>query len=132
MQPRTRDERSLGELFSELSRETGALVRQEVALAKAEMTQKAAQVGKDVGLIAIGGAVAYAGFLALIATCVVLLNLALNILWLSALIVTIVVLGLGSFLIHMGLDQLKKGSLAPTKTINSLKDGAQWAKEQVQ
>ena len=44
-----KDDRSIGELFAELSRETTALLRQEVQLAKAEMTQKASRVGKNVG-----------------------------------------------------------------------------------
>ncbi len=49
-----RDERTLGELFSELAQETSTLVRQEVNLAKTEMSQKASRVGKDVGFLAAG------------------------------------------------------------------------------
>ena len=47
-------DRSIAELFSELSRETTALLRQEVRLARAEMTQKASRVGKNVGFLVIG------------------------------------------------------------------------------
>jgi len=65
LQPK--QERSLGELLGDLTREITTLVRQEMALAKAEMSQKAAKVGKDVGFIAAGGLVAYAGLLALVA-----------------------------------------------------------------
>lgn len=131
-QQRARDDRSLGELFGELSRETTTLVRQEITLAKVELTQKAAQVGKDVGFLAIGGAVAYAGFLALVAAAIVLINLAINILWLSALIVAIAVMLIGYLLIRSGLEHLKHGNLAPTQTIESIKEDAQWAKEQAQ
>ena len=49
-----KDDRSIGELFSELSRETTALLRQEVQLAKVEMTQKASRVGKNVGFLVVG------------------------------------------------------------------------------
>ena len=42
-------------------------MRQEVTLAKTEMTQKVTQVGRDGGIIGIGGAIAYAGFLAIVA-----------------------------------------------------------------
>jgi len=42
-----RGDRSLGELFSELSQETNTLIRQEVNLAKTEMSQKASRVGKE-------------------------------------------------------------------------------------
>jgi hypothetical protein len=52
-----KDERSLGDLFSELAAETGTLVRQEVALAQVELTEKATVVGKNVGYLAVGGAV---------------------------------------------------------------------------
>ena len=47
-------DRSIAELFSELSRETTALLRQEVQLAKAEMTQKASRVGRTWALLVIG------------------------------------------------------------------------------
>ena len=67
MQERSGDERSLGDLFGELARELTALIRQEAALAKTEMGAKAAQIGKDVGFIAAGGAVAYAGLLGILA-----------------------------------------------------------------
>ena len=50
-----KDERSLGDLFSELAAETGTLVRQEVALAQVEITEKATAVGKNVGYLAVGG-----------------------------------------------------------------------------
>jgi formylmethanofuran dehydrogenase subunit B len=52
-QPMTRDERSIGDLFSELANETGTLIRQEVSLAQAEMTKKATEAGKNAASIAI-------------------------------------------------------------------------------
>ncbi len=107
-----RDDRSLGELFSELSQETTTLVRQEMNLAKAEMSQKASRVGKDVGFLAAGGAVAYAGLLAILAGVIALLGLIIP-LWLSALLVGLVVAGVGYFLVRRGLDALKQEDLAP-------------------
>jgi hypothetical protein len=62
-----REDRSIGELFSELSQKTTTLVRQEIELAKAEMSQKASRVGKNVGFLVIGGIVAYTGLLAVVA-----------------------------------------------------------------
>ena len=59
------EEASLGQLFGDLSREMSTLVRQEVTLAKDEISQKAQSVGKDVGFMAAGGAVLYAGALGL-------------------------------------------------------------------
>jgi len=127
---RPRDDRSLGELFADLSRETTTLVRQEVDLAKTEMTQKASRVLKNIGFLAIGGAVAYAGFLAIIAAVIILLAAILP-WWLSALLVGVVIAAIGAFLIWKGLDALKKEDLVPRQTIETLKEDQEWAKEQV-
>ena len=124
-----RDDRSLGELFSELSQETTTLIRQEVNLAKTEMSQKASRVGKDVGFLVAGGAVAYAGLLAVIAGVIALLGLVIP-LWLSALLVGLVVAGVGYFLVRRGLDALKRQDFAPRETMETLKEDQRWAKDQ--
>jgi len=129
MMQERKEERSLGELFAELARETSTLVRQEVDLAKTEMTQKASQVGKDAGLIGAGGAVAYAGFLAIIAAFILGLGELIP-LWLSALIVGLVVAGIGYVIIQRGLSALKRADLKPRETIESLKEDTEWVKEQ--
>ena len=124
-----RDDRSIGELFAELSQEAATLVRQEVQLAKTEMSQKASRVGKDVGFLAAGGAVAYAGLLAIIAGVIFLLALAIP-LWLSALLVGIAVAAVGYVLVRKGLDALKQENPAPQETIETLKEDKEWAKDQ--
>lgn len=124
-----REERSLGELFAELAQETSTLVRQEVALAKTEMSQKASKVGKDVGFLAAGGAVAYAGFLAILAGMVFLLNNVMP-MWLAAVLVGLVVALVGYFLVRKGLDALKREDLAPRQTIETLKEDKEWIKDQ--
>ncbi len=124
-------DRSLGELFGDLSRETSELVREEVSLAKTEMSHKAAEVGKDVGFLAVGGAAAYAGLLALIATIIIGLAQAGVTWWLSALIVGLVVTAIGGFLVLRGLDNLKHTNLAPTETMDTLKEDAKWTKDQI-
>jgi hypothetical protein len=124
-----RDERSLGELFAELAHETSTLVRQEVALARTEMTQKVTQVGRDAGVIGVGSAVAYAGLLAIVAALILGLGQFIP-LWLSALIVGLVVAGIGYVLIQRGLDALKRANLTPSETIATLKEDAEWAKDQ--
>jgi cell division protein FtsB len=130
MQARQRDDRSLGELFSELSQETTTLVREEINLAKAELTEKATEVGKDVGFLAVGGAVLYAGLLAFIAACILALHLIVHLWWLSAAIIAVVVLGIGYALVRRGLDALRQTSLAPTRTIDTLRGDAAMLKEQ--
>jgi hypothetical protein len=101
-----RDDRSLGELFAELAQETSTLVRQEVNLAKTEMSQKAFTAGRHIGVLAAGGAVAYAGLLAILAALIVLLNNVMP-LWLSALLVGIVVAGVGYVLVRACLVRVR-------------------------
>ena len=124
-----RDERSLGELFAELARETSTLVRQEVNLAKTEMSQKASRAGRHVGVMAAGGAVAYAGLLAILAALIVLLNNVMP-LWLPALLVGIVVAVVGYLLVRRALDALRREDFAPRETIETLKEDQRWAKDQ--
>lgn len=127
MQTRS-DEPSLGDLFGELSRETSTLVRQEVALAKTEMTQTASEVGKDIGFLLVGGAVAYAGVLVLLSALVLVLAIVLPA-WIAALIVGIVVAGIGYALVQRGLTALKSTSIMPQQTIETLKDDVTKLKE---
>ena len=125
----SKNDRSLGELFSELAQDTSTLVRQEMTLAKTEMSQKASRLGKDVGFLAAGGAVAYAGLLAVLAGIIVLLGQVIP-MWLSALLVGLVVAGVGYFLVRKGLEALKREELAPRQTIETIKEDQQWAKDQ--
>jgi hypothetical protein len=124
-----RDDRSLGELFAELAQETSTLVRQEVNLAKVEMSDKASRAGKHIGVLTAGGAVAYAGLLAILAAVIVLLDNVMP-LWLSALLVGVVVAVVGYLLVRRALDALKREDFAPRQTMETLKEDQQWAKDQ--
>jgi len=126
-----KDERSLGELFSELSRETAALVRQEVALAKSELSEKVSRLGRSAGLIGIGGVLGHAGVLTLVAAIVIILaNVGLP-LWASALVVAVLLLVVSYVLTQQGLTGIKREPLKPAETIDTLKENAQWAKGQL-
>lgn len=123
-------DRSLGDLFADLSRDITKLVRQEITLARTELGQSASKIGRDIGFLAVGGLVIYAGFLTLLAALVIILGTIGLPWWLSALIVGLVVAGVGYFLVRRGLDALKKENLAPQKTLETLKEDVEWAKEQ--
>lgn len=129
-QKMVKDERSLGDLFSELAAETSTLVRQEVALAQVELTQKASKVGKNVGFLVAGGAVGYAALLALLAAVIIGLGNFIP-MWVSALIVGAVVGIVAYFLISSALDALKNTDLTPHETVETLKEDAQWLKKQM-
>lgn len=125
-------EKSLGELFADLTRESSTLIRQEIDLAKAEMTKKAARAGKDAVQIAIGTFLAYAGTLVLFAAITLMLvQLAGMPAWGASLLVAIVALAVGGFLAMNGINALKKIDPTPHNTIDTLQEDAQWAKQQL-
>ena len=124
------DERSLGELLAELSRETGQLIRKEVELATTEMTAKAKKAGTDAAVIAAGGALLHAALLVLLAALVIgLAQLGITP-WLSALLVGVLTAGIGYMLVNRGRTSLRKSSLAPVQTMESLKETATWTTRQ--
>jgi hypothetical protein len=125
-----KDERTLGELFADLSRETRALVRQELQLARTELTEKASRLGKGTGLIVAGGLIAYGGLLATIAAMVLIL-IAIGLPpWAAALAGGVLVAGVGYLLVRSGLAALNPRALKPQQTIDTLKEDAQWLKAQ--
>src|SRR5215203_7514459 len=103
MMQQTNNERSLGELFGDLARDMGTLVSQELALARTELTDKASQVGKDIAMLAVGGLVAYAGLLAILAAIIFLMADRGVPLWASALIVGALVAVIGVLLVQRGI-----------------------------
>lgn len=128
---RVNDDRSLGELFSQLSRETSTLVRHEVRLVRAELSETAAEAGRNAASIAVGGFVAYAAFLALVFALISLLAEVMEP-WLAALLVAIVVGAVGAFLIMRGVNRFKEMNMVPQRTKETLEENAEWLKQQVQ
>ena len=131
MLQQTQDNRSVGELFSELSREFSTLVRDEVNLAKAEMTQKATEAGKNIAFMAAGGILALAGLMKLLDAAIAALAAAGMPVWAAALIVGLVVMAIAGALVMKGLNSLKNQDMAPRQTIETLKEDAEWAKRQM-
>lgn len=91
------------------------------ALAQAELREKAARAGADVGLIAAGGAVAYGGVLALLAAAALgLRRLGLPD-WLATLIVGLLATGGGAGLAAAGGQRLRQADAVPRRTIETIK-----------
>ena len=124
------DNRSLGDLLAELSRETGQLVRKEIELASTEMTAKARKAGAQVGVAAAGGALIHAGVLVLLAMLVIALSDMGLAPWLAALIVGVLTIGIGYLLVNRGLAGLRRTSIVPQQTIETLKEDARWTTRQ--
>jgi uncharacterized membrane protein YqjE len=126
----THHEPSLGELFSDLSRESSALIREEIRLAQVEMTEKGKKAGSGVGYMAAGGFIAYAGFIVLLIALVIGLSYFMWD-WLAALLVGLIVLAVGGFLAYSGFKKLKEINPAPRQTIETLEEDKEWLRSQM-
>jgi len=123
--PRT--DASVGELMSEIASDLSALMRQEVELAKAEIKVEATKAGKGVGML--GGA-AYAGHMVLLfatLTLVFAIGSQIGLGW-AALIMTAVWGLVVAVLAARGRDQLRRVHPKPERTVQTLKEDAQWAR----
>lgn len=125
-------ERSLGTLVTDLSRDISTLFRKEIELARAETSEKISQVAVASGAIAAGAILALAALIVLLQALVIAIAELGVPPALASLIVGVVVAAIAYGLIHKGTNDLKAGSLAPTRTIDSLKRDARVAQEQMQ
>ncbi len=122
----TPDARSLGDLFADLTREITTLVRNEMALARTEMSANLSRVLRHVGAIAAGGVVALAGVFTLAAFLVLVLIQAGMPAWASALVVGIALAAVGAMVAMRAIAALRQENLAPTETIQTLKETTAW------
>lgn len=130
---------TIGSLLSELRDESSTLLRQEIALAKAELNEKASRVGKGALDIAAGGAIAYAGLIVLLIGVSMLITRALaglgvsaeNAMWLGPVIVGLVVVTIGAILLMKAKALMSADKLFPRQTVDSLKDDKRWAQDKL-
>lgn len=126
-----KDDRSIGELFSELASETSTLVRQELRLAGEEVSLRTKKVGTDIGVAIAGGVILHTSFLVLVATAIIVLaDLGLD-WWLAGLIVAAVLGLVGFALLKRAMSAIKRAEIIPQRTIQHLKEDQEWAKEQI-
>lgn len=123
-------DRPLSSLFTELTRETATLFRNEIRLARTELADKARQAGRGATEIAVGGVLLLVALHALAAAAILGLALVLDP-WLAAVIVALVVAAAGGLILARGLVNIRSDRLAPTRTMDSLRDNTRWAKEQL-
>jgi uncharacterized membrane protein YqjE len=121
-------DRPTGELFRELSNETTALVRQEIELAKAELSEKGKTAGLGAGMFGGAGVFGLGAFAALTACIIAALDEAMP-LWLAALIPAVVYAAVAGVLALRGRDKVREaGPPVPEQTTKSVKEDVQWAK----
>jgi hypothetical protein len=117
-------------LLSELADETGILVRQEIALFKAEIQENLRRLGIGAGALMAGGLIAFTGWLALTAAAILGLSLVLAP-WLAALIVGAVMITLGAGLLLFSKSRLRSETLVPRRTLSSLREDRAWIRDQI-
>jgi MFS family permease len=128
-EPRTQlEDRPIAELVRQLSDQTTTLVRQEIELAKAEMTAKGKQVGIGAGAFGGAGLVGLYAFGALTACFILALSTAVAG-WLAALIVGVVYAAVAGVLALIGKKKTQAGTPpVPERAISSTKEDVEWAK----
>jgi membrane protein len=125
----TDETRSLGELFRTLASDASTLIRQEMALARAEMRQNVRAAVRDAGGAAVGAGVALVGLLVLVVALVAFLGDLLGGRYaLSALIVAAVLMGAGAFLVLRGVKHFREGRMAPQGALAALRETGGWAR----
>ena len=127
----TKDDKSFGELFGDLTREMSTLVRQEVQLAKTELTEKAVTTAKGAALIIVAACLGFVAFQALVAAAILGLAQVVQP-WLAAVIVGGALAAIAGVLAMMAIAAFKKGgSPVPQQTVETIKEDVQWAKQQM-
>lgn len=125
-------EPSLGDLFRQLAQDSSTLIRQEITLAKTELSQSVSKATTDAVMIAVWGAVALVGSLVLVTFLVLLLGDILDNYWLSALIVGGLFTLAGGLLAKSYAKKLKNIDYKPEATIQTLKQDKAWVQSEVQ
>src|SRR4051794_25834700 len=121
-------DRSIGELVKQLADQTATLVRQEITLAKAEVTDKGQQLGKGAGLVAAAAVVGLLAAGALTAFLIMVLDGAMPN-WLAALIVGVVFVAIAAVLGLQGRNRIRAAAPpVPEQTLETVKEDVEWAK----
>ncbi|MAT13829.1 MAG: hypothetical protein CMJ46_01000 [Planctomyces sp.] len=133
------ERRSMSDLFKELRDESSLLLRQEVSLAKAEMAEKTAKFSRNIGYLIAGAGVAITSvlFFAMAGTVGLYNGLVAAGLshatsgWLAPLIIGLVISIIGYAMIQKGISTLRRASLLPEQTVDSMKQNKEWIKQKV-
>lgn len=121
----------IGELIKQLAHESSVLVRQEIELAKAEVSEKGRKAGPGIGMFGGAGVLAMLAAGTFTATLVAAIAEATPV-WAAALIVTVVYLAIAGVLALRGRDRVKEAlPPAPEQTIETVKEDVAWARTQI-
>jgi hypothetical protein len=123
-------ERSVTELFTDLSQQLSRLFRQEALLARTEITSRLQAFAKDAVVLGVSAALGLAALMAATAAFVLLL-IQLDITpWIAAFIVAGVLAIIAGVLVQARLSAMRKRTVVPVETIESIKETGQWIKKE--
>ncbi len=125
-----RQEESVGDLVKELIQDVADLVRAEIRLGREEIKEDAARIGAGVAFAAVGGMVAFVGFICLVFAAIYALGTLVGTA-LAALIVGVVVLIVGGIVALVGIGRVRSANPAPDRTLSAVKEDAEWLKNRV-
>lgn len=125
--------RGVGDLLRELADGSARLVRQEIRLARLEVSEVLRSVGAGTAQVAVGGVLVLFGAFALFAAVILLAGdqWLRDRYWLAALIVTVIVGGVAAWMVRRGVALLSPERLAPDQTVATLKEDKEWLKRQL-
>jgi uncharacterized membrane protein YqjE len=113
---------TLGAIVNQLTTQVPELIRSEIRLAQAEVTEKGKRVGIGIGMFSGAGLMALYGFGALLATIILVLSLLMDP-WIAALIVTVVLFIIAGVLALLGKNQVQEATpLAPERAVTGVKE----------
>jgi uncharacterized membrane protein YqjE len=122
-------DRSISEILQDVLRNLQSIVRSEVRLAKTEVGEELTKVKPAIVLLGIGAVCGLFGVLFLLLTTMYAIALALP-LWASALVVAVVLIIITAITLKAGQKRMKRVQPLPDRTIASMKENAEWARQQ--
>lgn len=122
---------SIVQLLRSLSEDVATLVRQEIRLAKLEAGRTAKRVAVDGAWITAGAAIVAIGGICLVLALALGLGALLGSYWLGTLITGVLLVGGGALVAWKGVRDLRSGDLGPTRTVETLREDADWARREM-
>ncbi|HTZ49064.1 MAG TPA: phage holin family protein [Verrucomicrobiae bacterium] len=123
-------QRSVADVLQDIVGNLQQIIRSEFRLARAELKEKADRAAKPATTLAAGAILGFYGIGFLLLAIVYALSLALSV-WLAALIVSAVLIVAAAILVATGRNKLKQIQPVPEKTVETMKENVQWAKDQI-
>jgi uncharacterized membrane protein YqjE len=127
------DDKRVADLIKELSDQTSTLIRSEMELARAELTEKGKRAGIGAGMFGGAGAFGFYALGALTACLIALVATAVSHVWLAGLIVAVLYAAIAGVLALTGKSKVQQATPpVPEQATEGIKEDVQWAKNRAQ